>query len=175
MKRYILTGTPGAGKTSLIRYLEMMGHEVVEEAATDIIALEQAQGLADPWNNPPVFIDKIVALQMQRQARSNAALQFFDRCPVDAYALAIYADISPTALLQEELSRIKQEEIFQKRVFFIENLGFCVPTEARKITFDDALRFEKIHEEVYESLGYELIKIAPQPIPQRVDNILRLL
>ena len=34
MKRYILTGTPGAGKTSIIQALALRGYCVVEEAAT---------------------------------------------------------------------------------------------------------------------------------------------
>jgi predicted ATPase len=48
MKRFILTGAPGAGKTAIIRQLELDGFSVVEEAATDIIALEQTRGLAEP-------------------------------------------------------------------------------------------------------------------------------
>jgi predicted ATPase len=39
MRRFILTGAPGAGKTAVIRQLEIDGFSVVEEAATDIIAL----------------------------------------------------------------------------------------------------------------------------------------
>ena len=34
----------------------------MEEAATDVIALEQSQGVAEPWRQA-AFIDKIVALQ----------------------------------------------------------------------------------------------------------------
>jgi predicted ATPase len=39
MKRYILTGAPGAGKTAILRALERNGRVVIEEAATDVIAL----------------------------------------------------------------------------------------------------------------------------------------
>jgi predicted ATPase len=42
MKRFIVTGTPGAGKTAIIRQLELEGFSVVEEAATDVIAAAQA-------------------------------------------------------------------------------------------------------------------------------------
>ena len=48
MKRYIVTGTPGAGKTAILRCLELEGYGVVEKAATDIIALQQAQGVEEP-------------------------------------------------------------------------------------------------------------------------------
>ena len=50
MKRYILTGAPGAGKSAILRQLELDGYGVVEEAATDIIAMEQVQGGAEPWS-----------------------------------------------------------------------------------------------------------------------------
>lgn len=44
MRRYIITGTPGCGKTSVIRAVELTGASVVSEAATDLIAFRQAHG-----------------------------------------------------------------------------------------------------------------------------------
>ena len=52
MPRYVLTGAPGAGKTAILRLLERAGHQVVAEAATDVIALEQALGRPEPWMRP---------------------------------------------------------------------------------------------------------------------------
>jgi len=69
MKRFVLTGMPGAGKTAIIRQLELDGYSVVEEAATDIMALEQALGITEPWAHPS-FIDSIVDLQ-KRAADPN--------------------------------------------------------------------------------------------------------
>jgi hypothetical protein len=51
MPGYILTGTPGAGKTAILRLLEVNGHAVVEEAATDAIALSNEE----PWYEHTVF------------------------------------------------------------------------------------------------------------------------
>jgi len=48
MKRFIVTGAPGSGKTSILRILEQGGYAVVDEAATDVIAAEQAQGTDQP-------------------------------------------------------------------------------------------------------------------------------
>ncbi|MGA9721125.1 MAG: AAA family ATPase, partial [Candidatus Binatus sp.] len=92
MKRYILTGTPGCGKTSIIRSLELAGYPVVEEAATDLIALRQAQGVAEPWRRAS-FIDDIVNLQKRRQilvADLSSEVQFFDRSPLCSYALSVW-------------------------------------------------------------------------------------
>src|SRR5438067_7948042 len=92
MRRYIVTGAPGAGKTAIIRQLELDGFSVVEEAATDIIALWHAKGIAEPWTRPE-FIDAIVSLQQTRE-RKGACLsdlvQFHDRSVVCTAALADY-------------------------------------------------------------------------------------
>ncbi|GAC1438731.1 MAG: hypothetical protein NVS9B5_27900 [Terriglobales bacterium] len=37
MRRFIITGAPGAGKTAIIRQLELDGFSVVEEAAADVL------------------------------------------------------------------------------------------------------------------------------------------
>ncbi len=92
MTRYILTGAPGAGKTALLRLLERRGYAVVEEAATDVIALEQARGREEPWTDPG-FIDLIIALQKQRQTGVGSG--FFDRSPVCTLALSAFLAFRP--------------------------------------------------------------------------------
>ena len=51
MRRFVLTGAPDSGKTTIIRQLELDGFSVVQEAATDVIALEQARGVSEPWKH----------------------------------------------------------------------------------------------------------------------------
>jgi predicted ATPase len=174
MKRYILTGTPGCGKTSILRSLEVAGYAVVEEAATDIIALRHAQGIAEPWTHP-AFIDDITNLQRQRQMRiaEVTEVQFYDRSPICTYALAVFLNFPISTTIADEMARIEKAQIYQKQVFFIENLGFCAPTGARKITFEDSLKFEKVHEETYRSFGYECIRIEPRDLSTRVEQITR--
>jgi predicted ATPase len=174
MNRYIITGTSGAGKTSIISLLENMGYGVAHEAATDVIAHEQSMGIEMPWREDG-FIDKVVILQKQRQIRLSSKVQFFDRAPFDEDAFCRYMNYSLSPILLEEIRRITVEGVYQKKVFFIENLGFCEPTAVRQISFEEALKFEKIHEEVYRSYGFELIKIAPDTIEERVDRILSLI
>ena len=173
MKRFIITGAPGAGKTAIIRQLELDGFSVVEEAATDVIAAAQAHGTAQPWTDPS-FIDAIANLQRDRQIRASNQpdeIQFHDRSIVCTAALAIYLGYSFSPFLTSELDRVKKEAIYQKRVFFIRNLGFIKPTEARRITFEETLRFEKIHEEIYSNFGFELISIEPGSLAERVNMI----
>ncbi|WP_168077958.1 AAA family ATPase [Caulobacter sp. SSI4214] len=171
MHRYILTGAPGAGKTVLLRALERAGHTVVEEAATDVIALAQAEGVAEPWTDPG-FIDAIVRLQIQRQARAVGDPIFFDRSPICALALARFLDHPVSPLLRQELERIAEQGVYQRRAFLVRGLGFVTPTAARRISLEDAIRFEALHEATYRELGYALHAIEAESVARRVASIL---
>jgi predicted ATPase len=173
MRRFIITGAPGAGKTAIIRQLELDGFSVVEEAATDVIAAVQAQGIPDPWRHPS-FIDAIANLQRDRQIRASYQpdeVQVHDRCAVCTAALAVHLGYPFSPFLVSELERIKKETIYQSWVFFIRNLGFVTPTEARRISLEDTVRFEKIHEDTYRDFGFELVSVEPGSVMERVSLI----
>src|ERR1700734_3212220 len=111
MPSYILTGAPGAGKTAVLRLLETSGYAVVEEAATDVIALGNALGREEPWHDHD-FIDKIIALQRQRQdsvAVPRDAAVFFDRSPACTLALSRYLGLTTSRLLADEVCRMVTE------------------------------------------------------------------
>ena len=175
MKRYIITGTPGCGKTSVIRALELTGASVVSEAATDLIAFRQAQGDTAPWKHLN-FIDDIVRLQKHRQidmCENYSDLHFYDRSPICTYALALYLGFEPSHNLMSEIQRIHKYDIYEKRAFFLENLGFITNTDARKKSFEDSLKFEQVHRDAYAKFGYECIAVPTKPIDERVEIILR--
>lgn len=172
MKRYILTGTPGSGKTSILSALSALGYSTVNEAATDVIADEQKLGDLKPWEHPE-FIDKIIHLQKMRQEEGNSTtIQFYDRPPICTYALAVYLGFEPSPILMDEIERAQSNAIYENQVFFIENLGFIENTDARKISFEEALRFEQVHMDAYKKFGYEIIKIPANTIDARVKLIL---
>jgi predicted ATPase len=173
MRRFIITGAPGAGKTAIIRQLELDGFSVVEEAATDVIAAAHARGTDELWRHPS-FIDAIANLQKERQIRTSNQpdeIQFHDRSVVCTAALAVWLGYPYSPFLTSELERVKKEGIYQSRVFFIRNLGFVTPTEARRISFEDTVRFEKVHEETYRDFGFELISVEPASLAERVRII----
>ena len=173
MRRFIITGAPGVGKTAILRQLELDGFSVVEEAATDVIAIEHALGTVEPRRHPS-FIDAIAHLQRDRQIRASYQpdeVQFQDRCVVCTAALAVHLGYPFSTFLTSELERVKKEAIYQNRVFFIRNLGFITPTEARRISFEDTVRFEKIHEETYREFGFELVSIESRSLVERVSII----
>ncbi len=173
MRRYIITGAPGAGKTTILTALRDRGYPVVGEAATDVITREQRKGREEAWRSPD-FLDAITRLQRRRQQLPvplAATVQVFDRSPICTLALARYADVPVTPLLAGEVDRVVGERIYQPRVFFVRLLGFITRTAARRITVEQSVRFEEIHEQAYRELGFELIDVPPAPLADRVTMI----
>ncbi len=87
--RFILTDPPGSGKTTLIRHLAEDGFATAGEAATDLIAAWQQEGIDEPWTCSS-FIDAVVETQKERQVNlgHSARIQFYDRSPICTLALA---------------------------------------------------------------------------------------
>lgn len=173
-RRFILSGAPGAGKTAVLRQLEVEGFDTVEEAATDVIALEQAKGASDPWTDPG-FTDRIAALQRKRRLAASGEVQFHDRSAFCTEALAAFLGHPPSDLLVTEIEELKRSGFYQARVFFVRLMDFIVPTAARKIGLEDARRFEELHERTYRAHGFELVSIEPGSVVDRVAEIRRSL
>lgn len=169
MKRIILTGAPGAGKTVLIRELERLGHAVVEEAATDLIALEQARGNLRPHEHPE-FIEKIMQLQLMRLKSACGSLQFHDRSLVCTAALAEFLGFPIPAALDEAI--LSTRELFEPRVVFVRLLDFIRKTDARQISLEASRQFEVVHETVYRRYGFALLDVQPADIDTRICEIL---
>jgi predicted ATPase len=175
MPRYVLTGAPGAGKTAILRLLERAGHRVVEEAATDVIALELALGRPEPSMRPG-FADAIARLQRQREEHAGVGVPehdavFFDRSPVCTLALCRYLDVPVPTLLAAEVERVVRDGVYAKAVFFVRNQGFVEPTAARRISFEQSLVFEDVHEQAYRDAGFELIEVPAGRLEWRAQLV----
>lgn len=151
---------------------------MIHEAATDVIASAQAQGIKHPWAESD-FTDKIVCMQKERQINASGNLQFYDRSPFCIYALGQYfsqgahVEFTPSPRLSKEIERCLKSDIYQNKVFFFENLGFIEHTDARKISYEDALIFEQIHLDAYSWFGFRIIMVPKgRTVAQRCKFIL---
>lgn len=87
------------------------------------------------------------------------------------HALAVYLGRPISRTLAAELAHIDAEHIYEPQVLFVRNLGFCESTTARRITYQDALEFERIHEQSYSRFGYALIDIPPDRLELRIEAV----
>lgn len=172
MRRYVLTGAPGCGKTTVAAALGRRGYVVVAEAATDVIARQQVRGVDEPWDREN-FLDQVVELQRQRrlEAGDNGPVQIFDRSPLCSLALARYLQRPVSPALTDELTRVVKDKVFEQDVFLLRPLGFVTATAARRISYADSLKFERIHEATYREHGFRLVDIAPDDVRARVTAI----
>ena len=143
-----------------------------------MISQEQVKGIEKPWEEPE-FVDKITLMQKERQMNSTGNIQFYDRSPFCTYALGKYLshhknfEFKPSPVLLDEIDRCLKNGVYQNRIFFFENLGFIEHTDARKISYEDALVFEQIHLNVYKEFGFEIMMVPKDlTVAQRCEFIL---
>lgn len=84
-QRYILTGGPGAGKTSIINCLAQKGYFTVPEAATQIIEEDLNNGIKQPWRAEDYHLRmyKLILRRQMEVQQSTAPIAFFDRGHLD--------------------------------------------------------------------------------------------
>jgi predicted ATPase len=184
MRRYVLTGAPGAGKTSVLSALRDRGLAVVAEAATAVISDRQADGVAEPWQQDD-FIDRVVALQRDRLRTASSArpgretpasarpgrAEVHDRSAICTLALARYLGRPVTPLLAAEVARAVSAGTYEQPVFLLQPIGFIEPTAARRISYQDSLEFGRLHETVYREHGFDVFAVAAAPVAERAAII----
>ena len=167
-RKYVLTGGPGTGKSSIILALEMKGDYVIRESAEDYIKLRQAQGQQEPWTEPN-FQDRILKLQIQREARipSDAKRVFIDRGLADGLAYE-----SKGTKTYEKI-RKETEKVMYEKVFLIEPIGSTEKTEVRRENHEEAVKIGEKLNQLYKKLGYQPIKINSGHLEERVQEIMQ--
>jgi predicted ATPase len=174
--RYVITGGPGVGKTSIIHHLKEMGYHVVGEAATDVIRHSLAQGITRPWDKEykSDFNDEILDLQQHRQNEiPDTGLVFFDRSMIDSFTYALIP-MGGTESLETMVSKVQSvidKQFYNQIVFFIDNLNGCETTEIRHENLDQLQLIERHLEQNYRALGYNVIHIGRDTVENRAKQI----
>lgn len=87
MRRVVITGCSGGGKSTLLAELSARGHAVVAEPGRRVIAAERAAGgTGFPWKDATRFSDLAFWMAIADHGSARAALTFFDRSALDQAA-----------------------------------------------------------------------------------------
>jgi len=170
MKRYVITGGPGRGKSTLIEILAARGYGVVPEAARIIIEEELSKNSdALPWKNLSLFQAKVAQKQLDLESEAVEDTLFLDRGIVDGYGYCMYGKISVPASILENIER--NDNRYDK-VFILESISGY---KSDKTRFEDEKMATDIHDAIvaaYDKFGYKPIIVPALPPEQRADFVI---
>lgn len=179
MTKYILTGGPGVGKSTLIDKLEAIGYHTIPEAASQIITEEQTQAektpnreLILPWTNLTLF-QRLVA-ERQRLNESKFYRDkptFLDRSLIDNVAYSRLGNVT----LDHNYERWIREAGYST-VFFLEPLATYENTAVRHENEEFAARISQELKRTYHEMGCDVISVpsfhsgtAPDTIEKNLE------
>lgn len=169
MPRFVLTGAPGTGKTTLTNLLSPRYTTIAEPARALIAEHYASTGESSLDGRPQLFVDRLVERSIDLfKSSPEIGTVFFDRGLPDCVAYA-----SVMGLDTEEILGKAAEFRYDNPVFFAPPWkDIYITDEMRRATFDQVEEFDRHIRSAYAQLGYELIEL-PKTLPeQRIETIL---
>ena len=168
-KKFIITGPPGSGKSTLIEALEKQGFDCMKEVARDVIISEQKSNQnGTPWENMERFAQLVYNETLDRYLADDNSL-FCDRSLIDNIAY----------LEHENLDVFKELEEFQFTDYYHTTVFYTPPWEEiyqqdpqRPQLFEEQLPLNEKLVEVYKRLGFKIVQLPLSNIETRVNFIL---
>jgi len=168
----VLTGGPGAGKSTLIDSLAQVGHARTDEAGRGVIQDQSAiGGQALPWHDPAAFAEQMLGWEMRsyRLARQQAGRVFFDRGMPDVagYLRLLGLPVPP------HVERAARAFRYRRQVFLLPPWREIFAQDAeRRQDFDEAVRTCDAMRATYAYYGYELVEVPCAGVRERVEFVL---
>ena len=172
---FIITGGPGAGKTTLVEALRGRGFETMPEAGRAIIQHQVTiGGSALPWADRELFSELMLAWELRSyaEAQNLKGPVIFDRGVPDVLA---YRRLSGL-LMPAHCERAAAEFRYARRVFLAPPWREIFTGDAeRKQNFAEAEATCRALVEIYSDLGYELIELPRGTVADRVRVVCEII
>ncbi|MHC5115054.1 MAG: AAA family ATPase [Planctomycetota bacterium] len=176
----VVTGGSYCGKTAVIDAIAERGHEIIHEAAYEVIAeLTEEHGveLQARWRreNQVAFQREVTLRQHRREVAarvSDAPFVFCDRGLLDGIAYCRLDGVE----WPEDLEALVTEARYA-HVFLLETLSsFDLRLQTgRYHTLDDSHRVAEMLHELYAPRAAAVTHVPERPVPERVAFVLRTL
>ncbi|TFH92918.1 AAA family ATPase [Vibrio ouci] len=168
MQPIIITGGPGAGKTTLIDALSANSYQTFAESSRQLIE-EQSQltnGVL-PWLDLPGFARLcLAAMTEQKQQASQHEVAFLDRAIPDICGYLQQAGLEIEPRYQAE------SKGYHRQAFFCRpERSIYVQDEVRPYPFEGAIAIHNALVDVYQQLGFEVVEVPFMSLEERVRFI----
>ncbi|WP_051002108.1 AAA family ATPase [Idiomarina xiamenensis] len=167
----VVSGGPGAGKTTLIEALAASGYATQPEIARALIEQQlQQEGDALPWRNRLAFRDAMLTQEIARyQQLDGQALCFIDRSVIDVAAYSALVNLPNS----QQLIHACQHYRYNPTAFLLPPWRAIYQQDhARKQDFAEAERTYLQLQQSYAEYGYRTIAVPPAPVARRVEFVL---
>lgn len=169
---FVVTGGPGAGKTTLIDALKAAGFAAAPEAGRAVIQDQSAiGGHGLPWKDPMLFAELNLSwdLRSRRDAMSASGPVFFDRGVVDMVGYCRLTGLPVPGHFRAAAERMR----YHRRVFAAPPWPEIFAQDAeRRQDFDEAVRTYDRIVEAYREFGYEIVPLPKASVGQRLRFVL---
>ncbi|AZQ65459.1 hypothetical protein EI427_24930 [Flammeovirga pectinis] len=172
MRKFIISGAAGTGKTTLINALVQKNFTAIPEVSRQVITQEQelnSDGF--PWLNIEKFTELVYQKSIVHLTNYKKAV-FCDRSLIDNIA---YLDHQGKAI-PNNLQQFPFQEFYHKKVFFAMPWKAIYTTDnQRPEPFEYHLSLSRVLHSTYKKYGFELIEIPFGSVQSRlkfvVDNV----
>ncbi|MFY1713334.1 AAA family ATPase [Tritonibacter mobilis] len=168
---FVVTGGPGAGKTSLITELARRGFHTIPESGRAIIREEmQSGGDALPWADRMAYAERMLErdLRAYEDAQALSGLVIFDRGIPDILGYLTLCGLP----LPPHVTAATRAARYNARVFLAPYWDeIFKPDTERKQTCAEAKATCAVMQETYTALGYQITELPRADIASRADFV----
>lgn len=170
--RYVLTGAPSSGKSTLIEALKRRNYRTVDEAARFVIEREVAAGrdYRELRSHAADFQKEVLRMKVETErGLPRDEIIFLDRGMHDSIAYYRHEGVSEDDELLKACAAAEYRKIFVLDLISQKNF---TEDGARSETWEGAQELDRLLEQVYRGAGFQVIRVPVLPVSERTDFVI---
>ena len=163
-KRFVISGTSGTGKTSLLDGLRRSGIACYEEAGRKVLTSGSQEAKMDAYT---FVLEMLSHSKNDFHDACNHSVAIFDRGIPDTIAYAMRFKVDPT-----EFEAASRSHFYERSVFVTPPWQEIFKNdEVRTATFKEYSDFHLTIVNIYQKLGYSVVEVPKCSVQERVEFV----